>query len=200
MRESLGLTQQAFAEMLKVSQATVSRWEAGRVVPDMGTRRKINDMIRQRGGLLDAPLLSMVRRTPAPAALLDLDMRIQAVSDRVCEINQMSHGEVIGVDYRPRFTEEVEEAYEAAHAHGLFVGDCIGLEVVCRTAGLRDGLFFNSIATWHVLPRPSTGQPLLAWTSRHVDEAEYRNALSGGRVKVLTIDEWVSETVEPIRA
>ncbi len=194
MRESLGLTQQAFAELLQVSQATVSRWEAGRVQPDGATRRRIHDIIRQRGGLIDAPLLSMIRRTPAPAALFDLDMRILAVSDNVCEINRMSHSEAVGVNYRQRFTEEVEEAYDAALSHGLFLGDCVGVEVVCRVAGLRDGLFFNAIATWHVLPRPSTGQPLLAWTSRHVDEAEYRAALSGGRVKVLTVDEWLQDT------
>lgn len=200
MRESLGLTQQAFADLLQVSQATVSRWEAGRVIPDGPMRRRIHDMVRERGGMADAPLLSMIRRTPAPAGLFDLDMRIQAVSDVVCQINGVSPGEAIGMDYRPRFTEEVEEAYEAALAHGLFLGDCLGLELVCRVAGLRDGLMFHTISTWHVLPRPSTGQPLLAWTSRHVEEDEFHAALAKGRIKVLSLDDWMSTATSPVPA
>jgi transcriptional regulator with XRE-family HTH domain len=193
MRESLGLTQQAFAEALGVSQATVSRWEAGRVEPDPPTRARIHALLLRRGGMADAPLMSMIRRTPAIAGVFDLDMRILSLSEMAAELNGVTLQEVIGMEYRPYFTEDLEDAYEDALSNGFFLGDGLGMRVVCRTNGLREGLRFNTIATWHVMLRPTTGQPLLVWTARHVDEPTFQLALAGGRTTLLTMDDWVQQ-------
>lgn len=196
MRDSLGLTQQGFADMLDVSQATVSRWEAGRVAPDAAMRKRIHDLVRRQGGLADGPLLSMIRHTPSPAALLDMDMRLLAISNVTAELNGITPNEAVGIDYRPFFTDDLEEVYETALSRGFFLGEGLGLRLVCKTRGLRDGLIFHTIATWHILPRPSTGQPLLAWIGRHVDEATYWRARAEGSVTVLTVDDWMQDKTE----
>lgn len=41
LRESLGLTQQELAEMLKVTSQTISRWERGEVQPSAGALKKL---------------------------------------------------------------------------------------------------------------------------------------------------------------
>lgn len=201
MRESLGLTQQGFADMLEVSQATVSRWEAGRVAPDTAMRKRIHDLVRKRGGLADGPLLSLIRHMPTPAALLDMDMRFLAISEVSARLHGVTPSEAIGMDYRPYFTDDLEEAYETAMSCGFFLGEGLGLQLVCRTRALRHDVTFHTISTWHILQRPSTGQPLLSWTARHVDEATYHDAASQGRVTVLTIDDWMQQDdASPLQA
>lgn len=45
MRKSLGLTQEAFANDLDVSQATVSYWERGTVTPTKKARRRLMELL-----------------------------------------------------------------------------------------------------------------------------------------------------------
>lgn len=48
-RHVFGLSQALFAEIANVSQATVSRWEAGGLEPDREQMRSIRDEARRRG-------------------------------------------------------------------------------------------------------------------------------------------------------
>lgn len=46
LRFTLGVTQAHFAENLGVDQGTVSRWERGVVVPDLGIQRRLREIMR----------------------------------------------------------------------------------------------------------------------------------------------------------
>lgn len=45
LREGKGLSQKALAEALGVTQATVSRWEAGLIRPRVAVRLKLKDLL-----------------------------------------------------------------------------------------------------------------------------------------------------------
>ncbi|MGC2854986.1 helix-turn-helix domain-containing protein [Novispirillum sp. DQ9] len=191
VREMLGLTQQAFAERLAVSQATVSRWESGHTEPDPDSRRRIHALAGRSTSTADAALYRMVRRAPSMMALFDLNMRILAVSDLAARVNGLDPTEVVGMDYRPLFTDELAEAYETAVRHGFFTGDILGMDIACKIKGLN-GEPFHVIAHWHLVYRPSDSEPLLLWNGLHVDEDAYAAARAAGP-RVITLDDWLSE-------
>lgn len=191
VREMLGLTQQGFAERLEVSQATVSRWESGHTEPDPESRRRIHALAGRSTSTADAALYRMVRRAPSIMGLFDLTMRVLAVSDMAAEVNGLEPSAVIGMDYRPLFTEEVAAAYESAVRQGFFTGDILGMDIACHARGLN-GEPCYVIAHWHLVYRPSDGEPLLLWNGRRVDEATYIAARENGP-RAVTLEDWLSE-------
>lgn len=196
IRESLGLTQQEFAASLGISQATVSRWEAGRVSPDVEMRRRIHDLARRDGGMVDAPLFALVRRAPSMMALMDMDMRIMALSDSAAELNHMSPREASGVNYRPYFTEDMEQAYETALDAGFFTGEALNVDLCCQVLTLQ-GETLHTSGSWHILPRPSTGQPLLVWHGAQISETEYKTKKAAmGVVRIVNLAEWLENDMQ----
>lgn len=191
VREMLGLTQQAFAEKLAVSQATVSRWESGLTEPDPESRRRIHALAGRSTSTADAALYRMVRRAPSIMGLFDLNMRVLAISDVAAEVNGLHAAEIIGMDYRPLFTEDLAEAYEAAVRHGFFTGEILGLDMACHARGLN-GEPCHVIASWHLVYRPSDGEPLLLWSTRRVDEATYAAARASGP-RTVSLEDWLAE-------
>ncbi len=79
-RRSQGLTQKEAAELLQVSQPTLSRWESGRQVPDLRTRRKIQQLVETHAGTRVRLLCTSVARSLCAQAAVDRDLRIVAVS------------------------------------------------------------------------------------------------------------------------
>jgi len=197
VRESLGLTQQGFADRLEVSQATVSRWEAGHTLPDPEARRRIHALSGRSTNSGDAALRRMVRHAPSIMGLLDLNMQVLAVSDRAARANGMTPAEAVGIDYRPLFTEDLAEAYEAAINSGFFNGEILGVDIACRILGLN-GTPFYVIANWHLVTLPSTGEPLLLWNGDHVDHETYlRIRAERPAARMVTLDDWLSEAALP---
>lgn len=200
VRESLGLTQQGFADRLEVSQATVSRWEAGHTQPDPDSRRRMHALTGHSTNSGDAALRRMVRHAPSIMGLLDLNMRVLAVSDRAAHANGMTPTEAVGIDYRPLFTDDLAEAYEAAVDNGFFSGDVLGVDIACRILGLN-GTPFYVVANWHLMTMPSTGEPVLLWNGDHVDHATYANIRANRpAARMITLDDWLSEAALPDNA
>jgi transcriptional regulator with XRE-family HTH domain len=196
IRESLGLTQQEFAASLGISQATVSRWEAGRVSPDVEMRRRIHDLARRDGGMIDAPLFALVRRAPSVMALMDMDMRILALSDTAAKMNRMTPREASGVNYRPYFTPDMETAYEAALQAGFFTGEGLSVDLCSELLTLQ-GETVHMRGSWHILPRPSTGQPLLVWHGQQISQAEYQSHKAAhGVVRIVNLAEWLEDDMQ----
>lgn len=191
IRESLGLTQQAFADHLNVSQATVSRWEAGNTLPSAAIRRRIQTMVSKHGTLGDFPLIRMVRRSPAIAALLEADMRIITVSQPACTLNRVQPGDVAGLNYRALFTEDVNEAYELAARNGFFNGDLVGVDFFGSVTGFSGDIYYVH-ATWHLLSRPSHTPPLVLWQAEHVCYEDYITGRQQRPVQLTSIDAWMN--------
>lgn len=193
IRESLGFTQQEFAASLGISQATVSRWEAGRVSPDVDMRRRIHDLARKDRGMVDAPLFALVRRSPGNMALLDMDMRIMALSDTAADMHRMTPREACGVNYRPFFSEDLEDAYNQALTAGFFTGNALNVDLCVRLLTLQ-GEAVHMRGSWHIVHRPSNGHPLLIWQGETISEADYAaEKAAGGAVRVVGLNEWLED-------
>lgn len=192
VRETLGLTQQAFADQLEVSQATVSRWESGQSAPDSASRRRIHALTGRSTSSADAALTRMVRLSPSMMALFDLNMRILAVSERAAQANSMTPDEAVGIEYRALFTDDLAEAYDAAIKSGFFAGSVLGIDIACAIRGLN-GQPFYVVANWHLIHRPSNNEPLLLWNGDHVDYATFlRVRADGPAARVVTVDDWMT--------
>lgn len=200
LRESLGLTQHEFARQLTVSQATVSRWEGGQTEPDAEARRRIQSLGRSRVNTGDIALMRMVSSAPALMALLDLGMRVVALSPDCAHTLGLSLREATGVDLRPLFSDNLSHAYDRAADSGFFIGRVAGLDLAVRVRS-REGHETPVIGSWHLLPRPSDGEMLLLWHGRSVDEPTFHRAReTTGPVRVVTVDEWLAggDSMKPL--
>ncbi|MCS6876797.1 MAG: helix-turn-helix domain-containing protein [Geminicoccaceae bacterium] len=75
-----GLSQKAAARILGVSQATLSRWEAGKQVPALSTRRRLQERIEGRTGGARRTIVAAVERSPIVVILFDRRRRLLAAS------------------------------------------------------------------------------------------------------------------------
>ena len=64
-----GLTQQRLAEVLAISQRTVSRWERGEDNPSLSQQQALRDLTREPDSRLSARLFHSVANCPMPRAL-----------------------------------------------------------------------------------------------------------------------------------
>lgn len=155
-------------------------------------RRRIHQLASRDGGQADAALLRMVRKAPSIMALFDFNMRFLAISERAAAVNGVHPLDVVGLDYRPLFTEDLAVVYEAAVQAGFFTGDILGLDFACPVKGLNGDTFY-AVANWHLVPRPSGGEPLLVWSGEHVDRATYEKIRADGALRLVSIDDWLNE-------
>ncbi len=131
------LTQKEAAELLKVSQPTLSRWESGRQVPDMRTRRRIQRLVDSHAGLRSRLAREVVARSLCAQALLDQELRIRAVSARFAELFGCDPGELEArsLEGPHPLGGVAHEALEAAYRAGLGQGELALVECVGETVG-----------------------------------------------------------------
>lgn len=191
LRDALGLTQDGFAARVEVSQATVSRWESGRTVPDVLARRRINALHGgpQRNG--DIALLRMVRCAPSVMGLFDPALRILALSDPCARAAGLRPEDAVGADCRPLFGPDIDAILDVATDCGFFSGAVAGLDIACLLHG-RDGSRLPVVGTWHLLPRPSDGDSLILWNARPVDPPTHAQARKPGPARPVTVEEWLN--------
>lgn len=79
-RQNMQLTQREAARLLGVSQATLSRWEAGKQLPSLAERRRIQARIETTTGQARRLLEAVVRRSPLPVMVVDDSLRVLAAS------------------------------------------------------------------------------------------------------------------------
>lgn len=98
-RRTRGLTQREAAELLQVSQATLSRWEAGKQVPTPAERRRVQRRAEAVTGEARRLLVAVVRSSPHPVLLVDERLRVAAASGPLLRIIGLSeacnHGTVV---------------------------------------------------------------------------------------------------------
>lgn len=77
-----GIKQSHAAELLRVSQGTISRWESGALIPDADERTALRDLLGARlDSSADFALARLVERSPARVHLIcDLSHRLLAAS------------------------------------------------------------------------------------------------------------------------
>ncbi len=129
------LTQKEAAELLEVSQPTLSRWESGRQVPDMRTRRRIQRLVDSHAGLRNRLAREVVSRSLCAQVLLDQELRIRAISARFAELfgSEPEELERRSLEGPHPLGTVAREALEAARRGGLGRGEPALVECVGRT-------------------------------------------------------------------
>lgn len=81
LRQFHGMKQSAISELLNVTQATVSRWETGKQVPDLSAQRRIRDLLHKFSTRIDVDAGALMASPVADRSLLDFDFVIAGVSE-----------------------------------------------------------------------------------------------------------------------
>ncbi len=104
-----GLNQAQLAEMLGVSQRTISRWEIGQAVPSLAKQKQFRDIGWRPPTVLMKTLYHAVRHCPAPRALSRMpDINLQVLSVPALA-KRPSMADYIGEDLRPLACGILEE-------------------------------------------------------------------------------------------
>ena len=134
--------QSHLAELLGVSQATVSRWESGVLVPGRTERDRLLDLLQARLTTgADRQLARLVVTSSLPVHLVcDLTHRLLACS--AVRARQLRKGvaELLGVSLWPAATPEIAAAESALPALGWFEGRqfCHEADTRAQTGALAD--------------------------------------------------------------
>ncbi|HET8728104.1 MAG TPA: helix-turn-helix transcriptional regulator [Alphaproteobacteria bacterium] len=154
------------AALLKVSQATVSRWEAGAQIPTIGEQDALRLLMSARlDSAGDHALGRLVAHSPAPVHLIcDLTHRLLAASPGRTREWRVSPADLLGMPMWRYATPEIAAAEAALSDLGWFepappaIDVCTGsndsLEVPIRPGGRRwvrlqlsDGSFVRLVET-----------------------------------------------------
>jgi transcriptional regulator with XRE-family HTH domain len=149
-REAHGLRQEALAEKLGVSQATISRWESGRQRPDIESQSHLRPLLWS--GLIggEALMLHAVRAAPTICAVADRQGRLLAASRAFAGAVGIAPpvGERVRYDLNA-VSPDAFAVFEQAREAGLFDGRLASVSLTSR-ALLREGTL-HSREFWYPL-------------------------------------------------
>ena len=194
LRRLRALKQAALAELLGVDQATVSRWESGRQIPDLGMQRRLRDMMRRTEPREEALLKHCINASVGYTLLCDEQRTIRAASPSFCEIHGVAPSDIIGMSSLPAFTAELEQMLWIAIENGFFEGEVASVRVVSRFHSLSgDWRDLGGIVCWTPVPL-SDGRVLrrvdrITLSDEQFDAARAQN---GGPIKLVAMSDLVS--------
>lgn len=117
-----GLTQADFADLIGVSQATLSRWENGSQAPDIKMRRKVHDLIFRKQPKQDHMINNFVRFSRRKRALINHDYVFLAVSTPLARAIGSTPDRLVGSSHRDRMSDEAKPFIETMTNAGFFRG------------------------------------------------------------------------------
>lgn len=94
-RHRKGWRQSELAEVLKVTQASVSRWESGEQVPDPRYQRLLRDLMAQGGLDTDSRLVIMAKYSPFTESIWNEEHRLVAGSRSFRELFGYEDGDTL---------------------------------------------------------------------------------------------------------
>ncbi len=183
-----GLTQAALAELLGVEQATVSRWERGNHAPDLGTQRRLRDLLSRSSVANDCVIYHRVRCSLSPIKIADQNGRNHAASLPAAHLHGVQADKLQRLDYRTLFTDILEEQWHSAIKAGFFAGEIASIRVAnpWRPAGKADLRYCECLWTPAIL---SDGHVLLVSEIHELNETAYVQAVSSGPMQIVPLDE-----------
>jgi len=110
------------AELLRVSQATISRWENGQLTPSQEEQAAIRQLLAARlDSAADHELARLVTSSARPVHLIcDLTHRLLALSASRADDWQGGRGELLGQSLRRFASDELRTAEESLGDHGWY--------------------------------------------------------------------------------
>ena len=98
MRRRFGLTQIQLAEIMGLTQSTISRWERGIEPIRHCQRLELLDLFSNRNGILD-PLVKRLISNASNLTAFDFDLKCHAAADFLMKSAKMEKSDVMGKDY-----------------------------------------------------------------------------------------------------
>jgi transcriptional regulator with XRE-family HTH domain len=122
------------AELFGVSQATISRWEAGRQAPSPRECARLRELMSAApSGAADAALLDLVRGSATPVHLIcDFTHRLLAASSARARPWRMAPEKLYGASLWRYASEEIHQAEGKLEDLGWFEPEAMPIEVTTR--------------------------------------------------------------------
>lgn len=189
LRHQMGLTQMAFAEVLGVKQASVSRWESGLDNPSLAQRQRIMDLWRAA----DAPRLKQQLKArmiyaPNPISIVGPGAHFLEFSNSFAREAGITTEQLKGVAIYGQFGDIVDRTTETWERSGIFKGDiAFTLTVLSLTDITGQTIHLKNFDT----PYHLDDEIVSVCEVKRIDEAEYDQHLRayGAPVFCLSYDD-----------
>lgn len=188
-RRLRAIKQNALAEQLGVDQATVSRWESGRQIPDLGMQRRLRALMRGAGPRDEVLLKHWIDTALGYTTLTDAQRTILAASPSFCVLHEVAPSEIVGMSAVPSFTEEMERLWWIAVENGFFDGEIASVTVVSRFNTLSGGrTYLGAISVWTPV-NLRAGEVLCRADRISLSDEEFERAReeNGGPIRIVTM-------------
>lgn len=135
LRRSRMLKQFVLADSLGVNQATVSRWERGKSVPEPGMQRRLRELMRST--VPDEILLRHSVTVALGTVVLSNSQRVvQAVSAGYSRAHGMPQETMPGHSNKGRLGPDCEALMESVRERGFYRGEVASVTGLCRASSL----------------------------------------------------------------
>jgi transcriptional regulator with XRE-family HTH domain len=176
-RKVRGLKQEAAAELLGVSQPTVSRWERGLVAPTAALRNRLFKALRRERAPLDTlSWLATFRRLVSPAAVSTKSKVLQAVTAPFAKRIGVPANAIEGLSIAEVFGGEILDVVQRTRDEGACSGRVGCVEACVRfdidPAIARSGGFSCHYVSWPHFT--DDGEIVLVSQGRFIEEPEAR--------------------------
>jgi transcriptional regulator with XRE-family HTH domain len=157
-----GLKQAALAEMLRIDQATVSRWENGRQEPDLAGRRRLRDLLRKFSSRIEVDVKALLSSPITERSLIDAEFVLRDVSNATIRNLQMDKESLVG-KFVPALRDDREyDAMLTKYHNVIRVGEFTSMH----------GTFFSAMtSSWteaYVIPVLANGSIYLLSERRRI--------------------------------
>ncbi len=137
LRMQHGLKQSVVAEMLGVSQVTVSRWENGHCQPDLGTRRSLRDLLWKLGYKAELDIKHLMKSPIVNRVIFSLDETIIAISELQARKMDRDISNVVGKNLKKYRNDPVFDKLRREQFHIISA---------CEFGGMRSVFFLGRIS------------------------------------------------------
>jgi transcriptional regulator with XRE-family HTH domain len=190
-RRLRAIKQVALAEMLGVDQATISRWESGRQIPDLGIQRRLRALMQGAGSRDEVLIGHWVGAAVGNSLLVDAAKAMRAASLEFRRLHGLRGADLRGHSAAPIFGEELEALWWQTVERGFFEGEIASITIVSRfhlLSGERRDL--PGQALWTPI-HLSSGEVLLRIDSRVLGEEDFVPARerNGGPIRIVAVDD-----------
>jgi len=191
-RRVRAMKQTHLAELLEVNQATVSRWESGRAIPDLAIQRRLRDLMYR--SLRDEILVRhCVMVCPAQVLLSSPERKAVVASAGYCAAHGVSQSQIVGMDMTPTHGEDSFRLWCLNRDHGFYRGEIASTTLLALGNSLT-GQFRNRFVKAVLTPvRLASGLTLLRSERQQLTAEQYQAALraNGGPIRIQPMDKLV---------